>query len=464
MKVLIADDDPVWRKLLSDNVSQWGHDVITASDGLQAWTLLQEDHRPRVAILDWQMPELDGVDVCRRVRSSLKLPFIYTIILTGRDTREDMVTGLESGADDYMVKPVDMAILRSRLTAAARIVKAVPPPRQIPGYKLLGRLGAGAMATVYKARQLSLDRLVAVKVLPKEVSENPKFVERFYAEGRVAAKLNHPNIVAALDVGRHGEVHYFIMEYVEGYTVYDYIVQRNSYTEKRALKVAIQIANALNHAHQAGLIHRDVKPKNILITKDGVAKLADMGLARAVSDREAAEAEAGKACGTPYYISPEQVRGAVDIDLRTDLYSFGATLYHMVTGKPAFNGPDTPTILRKHLRDPLVPPDRINSRVSHGMAEIIAYCMAKNPEQRYAAAAELIQDLRAVATGQTPVHAHQHDSPPATETVEEQDGPSPASEREEERPLLARPLFWIALAGWLLAVVLFVIILLQNAP
>jgi serine/threonine protein kinase len=462
MKVLIADDDPVWRRLLSDNVQQWGYEVLTAADGQEAWDMLQENDRPRVAILDWQMPELDGLDICRRVRASLNMPFIYTIILTGRDTREDMVAGLESGADDYLVKPVDMDILRSRLLAAARIVQAVPPPRQIPGYKLLERLGAGSMATVYKARQLSLDRLVAVKVLPKEVSDNTKFVERFYAEGRVAAKLNHPNIVAALDVGRHGEAHYFIMEYVEGYTVYDYIVQRGSYPEKRALKVAIQIANAMNHAHQAGLIHRDVKPKNILITKEGVAKLADMGLARAMSDIEAAEAEAGKACGTPYYISPEQVRGAVDIDARTDIYSFGATLYHMVTGKPAFSGPDTRTILRKHLHDRLVPPDHINAKLSRDFSEVIEFCMAKDPAQRYPSAAELIQDLRAVAMGQVPVHAHRHDASAPEGTTEVPADPGPALERRDERPLMARPLFWIAIAGWLLAVVLFVVILLRT--
>ncbi|KPK38773.1 MAG: hypothetical protein AMJ65_12400, partial [Phycisphaerae bacterium SG8_4] len=304
MKVLIADDDPVWRALLKQNVCKWGFEVITAEDGQQAWNILQEHGAPRVAILDWQMPELDGVEICRRIRCGLNRPFVYTIILTSRDTREDMVAGFESGADDYLVKPVDMAILRSRLSAAVRIVKAVPPPRQIPGYRLLGRLGAGAMATVYKAQQLSLDRVVAVKILPKKFSQNPEFVQRFYAEGRAAARLNHPNIVAALDVGLHGNAHYFIMEYVKGHTVHEHLVKEGPYAEGDALAIAIQVATALNHAHQAGLIHRDVKPKNILITDSGVAKLADMGLARAVSDREAAEAEAGKAFGTPYYIAP----------------------------------------------------------------------------------------------------------------------------------------------------------------
>ncbi|MHC4566222.1 MAG: protein kinase domain-containing protein, partial [Planctomycetota bacterium] len=406
MKVLIADDDPMWRVLLKQNVNKWGFEVITAEDGRQAWNILQEHEGPRVAILDWQMPELDGVEICRRIRCGINRPFVYTIILTSRDTRDDMVAGFESGADDYLVKPVDLAILRSRLSAAARIVKAVPPPRQIPGYRLLGRLGAGAMATVYKAQQLSLDRIVAVKILPRKFSQNPEFVERFYAEGRAAAKLNHPNIVAALDVGRHGKAHYFIMEYVQGHTVHEHLVKEGPYAEGPALAIAIQVATALNHAHQAGLIHRDVKPKNILITQKGVAKLADMGLARAVSDREAAEAEAGKAFGTPYYIAPEQIRGVVNIDSRADIYNFGCTLFHMVTGKVPFEGEDVSTVLRKHLDEPMTPPDHINPKLSNGVCEIIELCMAKDPSGRYAATADLIEDLEAVADGRPPVQAH----------------------------------------------------------
>ena len=135
MKVLIADDDPLWLKLLEKNIDAWGYEVVTASNGQLAWHILQDKQAPRIALLDWQMPELDGVEICHRVRKSLELPFIYTIILTSRDTREDMVIGLESGADDYLVKPVDMAILRSRLLAAVRIIKAVQPPRTIPGFR-----------------------------------------------------------------------------------------------------------------------------------------------------------------------------------------------------------------------------------------------------------------------------------------------------------------------------------------
>ena len=459
MKVLIADDDPVWRKLLEQNVCQWGYDVTTAENGREAWDLLQQKQGPRVALLDWQMPELDGVEICQRIRRSLDLPFIYTIILTSRDTRDDMVIGLESGADDYLVKPVDMTILRSRLTAAQRIVKAVPPPRQIPGYRLLGRLGAGSMATVYKAEQVSLNRIVAVKVLPKKFSQMPQFVKRFYAEGRAAAKLNHPNIVAALDVGRHADTHYFIMEYVEGHTVYEHLVKQGPYSEAEALDVATQIARALDHAHQAGLMHRDVKPKNILITKDGVAKLADMGLARAVSDREAAEAEAGKALGTPYYIAPEQVRGDMDVDYRADIYSLGATLYHMVTGKAPFEGPDTATVLQKHLREPLVPPDHVNPALTNGISEVVELCMAKDPTERYASTADLLEDLEAVAEGQPPARAHRLMDLPTIATLDQKDETGEPVTEGPQESLAATPLFWIAVVGWALAIILLIIVI-----
>jgi serine/threonine protein kinase len=459
MKVLVADDDALWRKLLDQNIRRWGYEVVEAEDGLQAWKILQESTAPRIAILDWQMPELDGVEICRRIRHSLNLPFVYTIILTSRGTREDMVAGLESGADDYIVKPVDMAILRSRLTAAVRIVQAVPPPRQIPGYQLLGRLGAGAMAIVYKARQLSLDRVVAVKILPKKFSQMPEFVERFYAEGRAAAKLNHPNIVAALDVGRHGDTHYFVMEYVEGHTVYERIVKEGPYPEAEALAIGIQIATALGHAHHAGLIHRDVKPKNILITKAGVAKLADMGLARAVSDREAAEAEAGRAFGTPYYISPEQIRAGTTIDYRADIYGLGATLYHMVTGRPPFEGPDVAAVLRKHLRAPLVPPDHVNPELTNGMSEIIELCLAKDPAKRYASTADLIDDLQAVANGGPPTQAHKLLALPELAVLDQEADTQNSITTPGKKPAAATRLFWIAVLGWVLAGLLFVLLL-----
>jgi serine/threonine-protein kinase len=282
---------------------------------------------------------------------------------------------------------------------------------QIPGYDLIGRLGKGAMATVYKARQLSLDRMVAVKVLPRKLSENPEFVERFYKEGRAAARLSHNNIVQAYDVGSTPDgFHYFAMEYIEGDTLYDMMLpppagRGHHFSEQEALDIGIQMADALAHSHARGLIHRDVKPKNIILTPGGVAKLTDLGLARQHDDKEAAESEAGKAYGTPYYISPEQIRGEVDIDFRADLYSLGATLYHMLTGRPPFEAETPSAVMHKHLKQPLEPPDHINTALSAGVGEIIEVAMAKNREDRYQATEDMVEDLKAVQAGNPPIHA-----------------------------------------------------------
>ncbi len=291
----------------------------------------------------------------------------------------------------------------------ARLREAIEAERSgssISGYKILGKLGAGAMATVYKAKQISLDRIVAIKKLPKKFSSNPQFIERFFAEGRAAAQLNHPNIVQAFDVGNEGDLYYFVMEYVEGRSVHDDIVTHKRYKESEAVDIAIQVAEALEHAHNRGLIHRDVKPKNIMITKEGVVKLADMGLARAMSDVEAAEAEAGRAFGTPYYISPEQIRGEKDIGPPADIYSLGVTLYHMVTGSVPFEGKNPSSVMHKHLKSELVPPDHVNPKLSAGISEVIEMMMAKRVSDRYQNCADLLIDLRAIKRGETPPLAH----------------------------------------------------------
>jgi serine/threonine-protein kinase len=284
---------------------------------------------------------------------------------------------------------------------------------EIPGYKILGKVGKGAMATVFKARQISLDRIVAVKVLPRKMSDNVEFIERFYKEGKAAARLSHNNIVQAIDVGTtQDNLHYFVMEFVEGKTLYDVMQPppvgdgKTTFSEAEALDISIQIADALMHAHDRGLIHRDVKPKNILLTPQGIAKLTDLGLARATDDKEAAESEAGKAYGTPYYISPEQIRGEVDIDHRADIYSLGATMYHMVTGRPPFEGETPSAVMHKHLKEPLTPPDHINIALSAGLGEIIETAMAKNKDERYASMADMLDDLNAVRRNEPPIHAH----------------------------------------------------------
>lgn len=348
----------------------------------------------------------------------------------------------------------DLLVENSFITVnQAKRIRSVLDERkgsQIPGYVLLSKLGKGAMATVYKARQVSLDRIVAIKVLPKKMSDNPEFVDRFYKEGRAAARLSHNNIVQAYDVGSTPEgFHFFVMEYVEGKTLYDVmqpppVGDGRTFSEAEALDITIQVTDALVHAHQRGLIHRDVKPKNIILMPNGVAKLTDLGLARAVDDKAAAELEAGKAYGTPYYISPEQIRGDVDIDFRADIYSLGATMYHLLTGRPPFDG-DTPSaVMHKHLKQPLTPVDHVNTALSAGVGEIIDVAMAKNREERYGSTDEMLEDLMVVQHGGPPVHARRSIDLDALAKVEESGKTvdlAPAGKPEEE-PLPAEESIW----------------------
>ncbi len=291
--------------------------------------------------------------------------------------------------------------------------------RRIPGYKVLGKVGSGAMAVVYKARQLSLDRIVAVKILPRRYTEKADYVKRFFKEGKLAAKLNHNNIVQAIDVGEAGGLYYFVMEFVEGKSLYDDLSKGKVFGEKEALEVLIQLAHALAHAHAHSMIHRDVKPKNIMINIDSVVKLADMGLARLTSDVEAAESEKGKAFGTPYYIAPEQIRGEVNLDGRADIYSLGATFYHMVTGRVPFEASTPSEVMRKHLKEPMTPPDHINIALTAGISEVIEVMMAKKQKDRYNSMEELLIDLKAIQEGRAPLQARQKFNIETLEQLEE---------------------------------------------
>jgi serine/threonine protein kinase len=304
--------------------------------------------------------------------------------------------------DKQFITPSQVGRLRSMIRESKDVSS------QIPGYKILGKLGSGAMAVVYKAKQVSLDRTVAVKVLPKKFVQKSDYVERFYKEGRIAAKMNHNNIVQAIDVGEVGGLYYFVMEFVEGKTLYDDLSNGKIFNETEAIDLILQLVAALGHAHSLGLIHRDVKPKNIMINKENVVKLADMGLARETSDIKAAKHEQGKAFGTPYYIAPEQIRGLVDIDGRADIYALGATLFHMVTGRVPFEASSPSEVMKKHLKEPLTPPDHINTALTAGISEVIEVMMAKDRDERYRNMEEVMADLQAVRDGRPPLVARQN--------------------------------------------------------
>jgi len=389
----------------------------------------------------------------------------------GLCTDDELRHSLEELESRSKVNPVILKDLMVELgyiteTQAERLKTGIKESKdaahKIPGYKIVGKLGAGAMAVVYKARQLSLNRMVAIKILPKRFSENPEYVERFYREGQAAGRLNHPNIVQAIDVGEAGGYHYFVMEYVEGKTIADDLAAGKVFEEAEALDIIIQVAKALAHAHACSLIHRDVKPKNIMISTNGTVKLADMGLARETTDIEAAQSEAGKAYGTPYYIAPEQIRGKIDIDGRADIYGLGATLYHMVTGRVPFMAEDSADVMRKHLREKLIPPDHINTALSAGISEVIEIMMAKRREKRYNDIDELLTDLEALREGRPPLQAHKRFDVSMFEQLERGDVVEKEEGYKEEAVAQYRMAILILSTVLALFFVIILILLLRN--
>lgn len=280
-------------------------------------------------------------------------------------------------------------------------------PRRIGQYLILGELGRGAMGVVYKGLQESLGRHVAIKVMTHAtILADEGAVKRFVREARVMAQLSHPNIATIYDVGEQDGQHYIVMEYIDGSTCEEILRRRGRFTEFEALEIAIPVAEALNHLYRNNLVHRDVKPSNIMVDRrSGVVKLCDLGLARSAD--AASLTQEGTVVGTPYYISPEQAEGRTDIDIRADIYSLGATLYHLVTGRVPFDDATAMRILIKHLSEPLVPPQQVLPTISEAFSKVITRMMMKDRDKRYRNPEEVLVDLRRLQEGRPPLYAEQ---------------------------------------------------------
>ncbi|MBI3832080.1 MAG: serine/threonine protein kinase [Planctomycetes bacterium] len=305
--------------------------------------------------------------------------------------------------------------------------------RRIGDFELLTKLGQGAMGAVYLARQIQLDRNVALKLLPPDLAQDQEFLERFRREARAAAKLNNPHIVMAYDVGVAGGYHYIAMEYVDGKDLEQGMqaLAKGRFPEFEVLIIAKQMALALEAASAAGITHRDIKPANILKHSDGTYKLTDLGLAaRKVDDNKVTQT--GSAVGTPFYISPEQARGEQDVDVRSDIYSLGSTLYHLVTGKLPFPGDNSVVVMTRHLTEQVVPPDEIEPSVSKGLSRLIVKMMAKNPKDRHQDAHELLEDIEMVERGEVPLLKRARAKPKAPAAAPAATPPLKPKDRKDE--------------------------------
>ena len=258
-------------------------------------------------------------------------------------------------------------------------------------YEIMGKIGAGGMSDVYKARDHILGRFVAIKVLKTEFSEDVNFVVKFRTEAQSAAGLEHPNIVNIYDVGSESGMHYIVMEYVEGVTLKTYIEKKGSLTYKEAVSIAIQVGRGMEAAHAKNIIHRDIKPQNILISTEGKAKVTDFGIARAVSNNTIS----ADVMGSVHYASPEQARNGF-VDAKSDIYSLGIVMYEMVTGRVPFDGDTTVSIAIQHLQEEMKAPGIYAKDLPVSLEKIILKCTQKSPDRRYRNTSELLADLKQV--------------------------------------------------------------------
>lgn len=271
------------------------------------------------------------------------------------------------------------------------------PGSRLGDYEILAELGAGGMGRVYHAKDLTLERMVAVKTLAPQHKGNQMLVDRFLKEARAAARLNHPNIVQIYDFGVEGDLYYLAMEFVDGESVARKL-RGGPLSEAEAIRITRLAARALGVAHAAGLVHRDVKPDNLMLTRDGDLKLVDLGVAKLINDDQSLT-QTGQAIGTPWYISPEQIRAAKDIDGRADIYSLGATLYHLVTGQPPFRGETSALVMSMHLFQPVEDPRTLVPGLSEGIVRVLQKMVAKSPGDRYPDAGSVDRDLARLEGG-----------------------------------------------------------------
>lgn len=256
-------------------------------------------------------------------------------------------------------------------------------------YEILEVIGTGGMAVVYKALDHRLNRLVAVKILKDEFSRNQEFRRRFHAESQAVAMLSHPNIVSVYDVSRSGDVDYIVMELIEGITLKQYLEKKGCLNWRETLHFAMQIAKALEHAHSRGIVHRDIKPHNIMILKDGSIKVADFGIARIASAQSTLTREA---LGSVHYISPEQAKGAW-VDDRSDLYSLGVVMYEMLTGRTPYDGETPVSVAIQHINGGAPLPSTLVTGIPRGLEQITMHAMASNADERYSSATEMLRDM-----------------------------------------------------------------------
>jgi DNA-binding response OmpR family regulator len=384
--ILVIEDVEENRLTLAAMLGKADYEVVLAADGYEGLHEL-EDRNIDLVLLDVMLPGIDGFEVLRRIRQLFSSSELPIIMLTSRDEAEDVISALRLGANDYCIKPAEGEVLLGRVEKHLALCRG--RDRVIGGYRILSKLGAGGMGVVYVAEPVKGGERVALKVLPRSLTLDDTFVTRFQRECELASRVRHPNLVPVIEAGQDDETHFMAMELVEGRTLTQ-VVEEAPLPVPRALMFARQIGAGLAALGEAGILHRDIKPDNILVTLDGVARITDFGIAREVSGDDRLTT-VGVGLGFAPYVSPEQMMG--DGDHRSDVYSLGCVLYFMLAGKdPYEHGEVASQVLSDKLS---TPPDlkSASSTVPEPVARLVGRMMQPKPTRRFQTFQDLDQAL-----------------------------------------------------------------------
>lgn len=384
-KVLVVDDEPHVRTTICEVLLDEKYLVTEAGTANDAMCLLSQQQFD-VVLMDMKMPGLNGMDALKKIRE--RCPDTGIIMISGHGSIDSAVESIKLGAHDFLQKPFSMQRLRDAVrNLAYRPSQA--DPEQAPGlggrfgaYELRREIAAGATAGVYEAVQTSLNRKVALKIMHKHLAGDQTFLARFEQEAKIAAALSHPNIVSVYEYGTVHERHYIAMEYVDGFSLEHMVTKRKTVPSGAAAAVAAKVCDALEYAHRNNVLHRDVKPGNILVSGAGEVKVTDFGFSRLLDGASTRLTLHNRVVGTPLYMSPEQIEGG-DVSYSTDVFSLGIVLYFLVTGVPPFHGDSAVGVMKKILECDYPRPRKINRKVPRKLEGIIVKCLQRDRSARY---------------------------------------------------------------------------------
>jgi serine/threonine protein kinase len=389
--ILIVSNEPHLRKTICEALADGNYMVAESGNAVDAMRILSQQQFD-VVLMDIKMPGENGMDALKKIRE--RCPDTGIIMISGHGSIDSAVESIKLGAHDFLQKPFSMQRLRDAVKnlaygqARAGPEQAMDMGGRFGAYELRREIAAGATAGVYEALHTALNRKVALKVLHRHLAGDQTFLARFEQEAKIAAALSHPNIVSVYEYGTVCDRHYIAMEYVDGFSLEHMVLKLKTVPSGAAASVAVKVCDALEFAHRNNVLHRDVKPGNILVSSAGEVKVTDFGFSRLLDGASTRLTLSNNVVGTPLYMSPEQIEGG-DVSYSTDVFSLGIVVYFLVTGVPPFGGDSALGIMKKILECDYPRPRKINKKVPRELEGIIVKCLQRDRSVRYGSMAGL---------------------------------------------------------------------------